>query len=177
VSREFTWLALPILAVAGSAVWQARVNARLERGLEQLLTRLEHPRGPVSAPEQCVTSLDPTQLRQEVSRALSGICPSSMAQIPLMPPPTVSSSATSSAEDKSRTKAGKNDEAIKAFDEANSLIDGAIARHTWSPEDVKALHGIMPALDARDRGDVVRRIVQAVNAQQLSITGERHVLF
>jgi len=176
VSRELTWLALPMLAIAASAVWQARANARLERELGQLVTRLDHAREPTSAPAQCVASLDPTLLRQEVSRALTGLCPSSVAQ-PRAIAPAVPSPATANAEDQSPANAVKSDESIKAFDDANRLVDDALARHTWSQRDVEALRGMMPVLDAQARRDVLQRLAQAVNAQQIAVTGDSHKFF
>jgi len=176
VSRELTWLALPILAVAGSAIWQARANAQVERRLEQLISRLDHAEGQKSSPPRCVASLDSALLRQEVSRALSGACPGAIAQLPTaapaIPPP-----AASGTRDQPEANVVRSDATIKAFDDANKLIDDAIGRHAWRPEDVQALRDAMPALAAQDRSDVVRRLVQAVNDQKLTVTGEHHSLF
>src|SRR4051812_18479917 len=156
-----------MLAIAASAVWQARANARLERELGQLVTRLDHAREPISAPAQCVATLDPALLRREVSRALTGLCPSSVAQTPSLAP-AVPSPATAAPQDQAPANAVKSDASIKAFDDANRLVDDAVARHTWGQRDVEALRGMMPVLDAQARRDVLQRIAQAVNAQQIT---------
>jgi len=106
---------------------------------------------------------------------LTGLCPSSVAQTRTIAP-AVASGATPNAESPSLANT-KRDESIKAFDDANRLVDDALARHTWSQRDVEALRGMMPVLDPQARRDVLQRIAQAVNAQQIAVTGERHTLF
>jgi hypothetical protein len=177
VPRQLIWVALPVLAVAVSAVWQARANFRLERQLEQLATRLDHAQEP-TPPAQCVASLDPALLRQAVSAALSDLWPSALPRAGSLPP-AASSRATASADDSSAANTPKTTEAIEAFDAANRLLDAAIARHTWSSQDAQALRGLGHALYAQERVkskrvDIKRRVVRAINAQQLPMTGDNH---
>lgn len=135
--RELVLVALPLAAISGSAVWQARANAQLERKLEELSTQIENSaRAAACAPD--------TASAERVHAAAQPNPP-----------------------------AAKSDEARQAFDDASRLIDAAIARHAWTPQDTAAIHAISP-LTPRERSELRLRVLRAASAEQLTMTGDYH---
>jgi len=137
VPRELVLVALPLAAIAGSTVWQARANARIERRLEQLSAQMD------SSARAAASSRD------------------------------TASAGGLHARPQSKPAPAKSEEATKALGEANQLVDAAIERHAWTPQDTDALRAIVP-LTPRERSELRLRVRRADSAEQLIMTGDYH---
>lgn len=66
---------------------------------------------------------------------------------------------------------------IRAFDEANRTVATALERKVWTREDMENIQTRFQVLDPVSREQIMYRLVQAVNAQELNIDDTRGFLF
>jgi hypothetical protein len=102
------------------------------------------------------------ELRSEVRLAVASALPA-LSDACARPPPEVPPQEAAPE--------APGPEAIQAFDDANRLLDGALARRTWNDQDREALNRLAFALDPQSRDEIMHRLARSVNEGKLNVTG------
>jgi len=68
-------------------------------------------------------------------------------------------------------------EMLQASVETDQLVSAGLARKVWTQSDMLELQAQLPLLVMAARQEQIRRLVQAVNAQQLNVDATRGQLF
>jgi len=68
-------------------------------------------------------------------------------------------------------------EALRAFDESGAIIAAGLSRKVWTEQDRLDLEARLPFLDAPLRDEMVRRVLEAVNAGLLNLAATHGQVF
>lgn len=101
-------------------------------------------------------------LAEDVRRAIASALPAASAPVPA-PAGAEPAPAEASAEPASPTRAA-------AQQAARRIVDEAVARGSWRPEDADAFRATMPELDQAELSQILGELTRAINTGKLQVT-------
>jgi len=121
-----------------------------------------------------LSSDDRAELRREVAEEVRRAVAAAM---PVAGTPAAASAAATDEPGAAETKAAPTAAALAAHETARRVVDDAVTRGAWRPEDGVALRETLASLDPAAYSDVMGELSRAVNTGHLQIVARDRPMF
>lgn len=165
--RDIVWFMFCAALVAGNVLWANQlIHESSQNELRKLSSIAKNSQQSVAP--RCNTNINVDLLAAEVSRTVAATLADSKGAVVPDGDEDENDQVAQLAE---HEREAPSDEAVEAYDASHKLIEAGMSRGVWTRDDVMALRPQISMLDDDLRGELLIRLMDAVNDGKMKIDG------